>query len=83
MKYSDKAKCPLVATPGPVGSDLFSAYNCIIHKGDTILVKTGLVVAIPKGRYGLIGGRSSIAMKGIQTHVDFLTKIIGGLFVLS
>ena len=79
LRYTDKAKCPLVATPGSVGSDLFSAYKYVISPLDTMLVKTDFVICVPAGYYGLISGRSSVALKGVQTHVGMLDSDFRGL----
>ena len=79
LRYTQKAKRPLIATPGSVGSDLFSAYKYVIPSSDTILVKTDLVVCIPSGCYGLITGRSSVALKGVQTHVGMIDSNYTGL----
>ena len=78
MRYTDKAKCPLVATAGSVGSDLFSAYKYVISPLDTMLIKTDLQINIPTGYYGLISGRSSVALVVIQTHVGLIEVTIGG-----
>ena len=72
LRSTEKAKCPLVATPGSVGSDLFSAYKYKIKHMEAGLVKTDLVICILKNHFGLIGGRSCLALKGIQTHVGKL-----------
>ena len=64
LTYTDRAKRPLLATPGSVGNDLFSAYKYINPSFDTVLIKTDLVICIPTGCYGL-SGRSSVALKGV------------------
>ena len=81
LKYTKKARRPLIATPGSVGSDLFSAYKYVFKPFETILVKTDLVISIPcyQSCYGLVTGRSSVALKGVQTHVGMIDSDYVGL----
>ena len=79
LKYTKKAGRPLIATPGSVGSDLFSAYKYVIKPFETILVKTDLVISIPQSCYGLVTGKSSVALKGVQTHVGMIDSDYVGL----
>ena len=79
LRYTDKAKRPLVATPGSMGNDLFSTYKYIIPPFHTVLIKTDLVICVPAGYYGLISGRSSVALKGVQTLVGMLDSDYRGL----
>ena len=43
------------------------------------MIKTDLVICVPAGYYGLISGRSSVALKGDQTHVGMLYSDYRGL----
>ena len=79
LRYTQKVKRPFIATPGSVGSDLFSAYKYVIPSFDIILVKTDLVVCKPSGCYGLITGRSSVILKGVQIHVGMIDSDYTGL----
>ena len=63
---------PLHLTSGVAGSDLFSTLNKTINKGQTVAVEFDLNIKIPKGYLGLTTGRSSVALKGIMTHVGIV-----------
>ena len=69
MKASEEAKTPLHLTSGSVGSDLFSTKKISIYPRETNAVHVELNMKIPRGFCGMVTGRSSIALKGIQTHV--------------
>ena len=69
MKYGDKAKCPLIATPGSAGSDLFSTKNYKVPQMATFLVEADLCFSLPKNTFGLLSGRSGLALLGVHTHV--------------
>ena len=77
LTYTDRTKRPLLATPGSCGNYLFLAYKYVIPSFDSVLIKTDLV--IPTDCYGLISGRSSVALKGVQTHVGMLDSDYRGL----
>ena len=68
-----------LSSNGSVGSDLFSAYNYSVHYGQTIKIKTDLGIHVPNGCYGLITGRSSLTLKGIQTHAGMLDSNFRGV----
>ena len=68
IKASDKAQEPLHLTSGPVESDLFSAKKYTLYLDQSMLVDVDLHMQIPKGHCGLVSGRSSLVLKGIQTH---------------
>ena len=69
IKSAPNAMQPLHLTSGATGSDLFSTVDKIINRGETFGVDFSLNFKIPQGYFGLISGRSSIALKGIMTHV--------------
>ena len=72
MKCGEEAKTPLHLMSGSVGSDLFSTKKIFIHPGETKPVFTDLIMKIPQGFCGLVTGRSSVALKGVQTHVGII-----------
>lgn len=53
---------------GDAGYDLYATDDYIINPGDTVMIKTGLHVAIPKGYVGLICERSSMGKRGIAVR---------------
>ena len=48
-KLCEDAVIPAYAHDGDAGMDLYSVEDVIIEPGQTVLVKTGLKMAIPKG----------------------------------
>ena len=74
IKSAPNAMQPLHLTSGSAGSDLFSIVDKIINRGETFGIDFGLNFKIPKGYFGLISGRSSIALKGIMTHVGIIDE---------
>ena len=57
------AKAPKVATAGSAGADISSAFDVTIKPGETKLIHTGLVMAIPYGHVGLMFPRSGLSLK--------------------
>ena len=59
----DGAKLPTYATDGSAAMDIYSPEEYTINPGETVLVKTGLKVNIPKGYALLIQPRSGKSLK--------------------
>ena len=59
-------------TTGSVGIDLFSTKNYSLSPIRPTLVNCGLSVNIPEGYFGLISGRSSLALKGVTAPVGII-----------
>ena len=78
-KAAPSAMQPHHLTSGAAGSDLFSTLNKTINKGQTVAVDFDLNIKIPKGYLGLITGRSSVAVKGIMTHVGIVDSDLFGI----
>ena len=62
------AKCktphiPRRKTDGAAGHDLYSIVDAIVPAGGSVIVDTGLAIALPEGHYGKIEGRSSLGIK--------------------
>ena len=62
------AKCapehlPVRKTAGAAGYDLYSVSAAVVPAGGSAMINTGLSVALPKGHYGKIEGRSSLGIK--------------------
>jgi dUTP pyrophosphatase len=59
-----EAKLPTKAHPEDAAYDLYSPLDFTLSKGQTITVNLGVHFSIPKGWYGQIAGRSSLAKAG-------------------
>lgn len=57
------AKLPSYAHEGDAGLDLCASKAMTIPPGETVMVPTGIRVAIPEGQVGLIWDRSGLATK--------------------
>ena len=65
---SPKGKLPIKGTNLAAGYDLSSAQQIIIPANGRALVQTDISISVPKGTYGRIAPRSSLAVKhGITT----------------
>lgn len=64
-KLHPDAKTPTRAHESDAGNDLYALEDFTIYAGETLLVKTGIAVALPEHAYGQISGRSSLAKNGI------------------
>ena len=60
-----RAKLPTYGSPDAAGADLYALTDgpVAIVPGQTVLIHTGLALAIPKGYVGLIFARSGLATK--------------------
>lgn len=54
---------PRYAHPGDAGVDLYAAEDQVVHPNSTVIVKTGLHLAIPEGYELQIRSRSGLALK--------------------
>ena len=79
IKATSNAMKPLHLTSGSAGSDLFSTSKKTIHRGETVAISFDLIKRIPKGYFGLISGRSSIALKVVMTHVGIIDNDFYGV----
>ena len=70
------------ATVGSAAHDLFSAYKQTLDPFKTELIKTDLQMEIPNDYYGLVSGRSGLALKGISAHVGTIDSNFGGVICL-
>ena len=71
-KESDFVSEPIYKTKGSVGSDLFSVSKHTLLPMKATMISCGLSIKIPSGYFGLVSGRSSMALKGIFTHVGII-----------
>ena len=68
----DSAKNPTKGHVNDAGWDLYSFETVSIPTGATVLVSTGIAMAIPKGYVGLIWDRSSMGVKGVHRHAGVI-----------
>tara|TARA_R100000005_G_scaffold96727_1_gene86843 strand:- start:1170 stop:1601 length:432 start_codon:yes stop_codon:yes gene_type:complete len=68
----ESAKYPSKGHINDAGWDLYSSETVSIPAGATVLVSTGVAMAIPKGYAGLIWDRSSMGVKGIHRHAGVI-----------
>lgn len=64
-KLNEKAKLPKKHNINDAAYDLHSIEDKTLAAGSTAIIHTGISMEIPKGYYGQIQSRSSIASKGI------------------
>lgn len=62
---NDKAIVPTYGTDLAAGADLYANIEekLIIHPHETVFVKTGIAISIPKGLVGLVFARSGLSCK--------------------
>lgn len=65
QKLRPDAKTPVYGSQDAAGADLYacSPEEMLIQAGKTVMVPTGIAVAIPKGHVGLVFARSSLGTK--------------------
>ena len=68
----DSAKSPTKGNIDDAGWDLYAFETISIPSGATVLVSTGVSMAIPKGYVGLIWDRSSMGVKGVHRHAGVI-----------
>jgi dUTP pyrophosphatase len=62
-KLSEHASAPTKGSKFAAGYDLISAYEYVIPKRGSSLVKTDIQIQLPAGTYGRIAARSGLALK--------------------
>lgn len=62
-KVAPDAKLPTYAHDGDAGMDVYANEDYVINPGETVLVKTGIKVAIPKGYELQVRPRSGLSAK--------------------
>lgn len=65
MRLNERAKVPSYGSAAAAGADLYtdSEVPVTVAPGETVMVHTGIAVAIPEGHVGLIFARSGLATK--------------------
>lgn len=69
-KLSKNAKVPSYESKGASGADIYASKSCVIEPNETKLVKTGIVVEIPRGYEIQIRPRSGLALKNNVTVLN-------------
>ena len=64
-RLNDRAKVPSYGTASAAGADLYtdSPIPLTVAPGETVMVHTGIAVAVPEGCVGLVFARSGLATK--------------------
>ena len=62
-KLNENATVPTYGSAAAAGADLYSCEALTVRSGETVLVHTGIAMAIPDGYVGLIYARSGLATK--------------------
>ena len=62
-KLCENATVPTYGSKCAAGADLYSCEAVTVRTGETVLVHTGIAMAIPEGYVGLIYARSGLATK--------------------
>ena len=65
-RLTETSTTPTKANSSDAGFDLYSDEDVIIKAGESVLVSTGVAMAIPENHAGLIWDRSSMGVKGIH-----------------
>ena len=68
----ESAKAPTKGHLDDAGWDLYAFETISIPAGATVLVSTGIAIAIPKGYVALIWDRSSMGVKGLHRHAGVI-----------
>lgn len=66
FKLSSEAKVPTRNTSTDVGLDLYALEDTLLYPSSTTLVKTGVAMQVASGYIGMIGDRSSMALRGLR-----------------
>ena len=62
-KLNENATVPTYGSVSAAGADLYACEAVTVASGETVLVHTGIAMAIPEGYVGLIFARSGLATK--------------------
>ena len=62
-KLHEDAVIPTYGTEGAAGFDFYSVDDFVVDPGKTVIVKTGLAVAVPVGYYLAVVPRSGVSAK--------------------
>ena len=77
-KLSSTAIVPTKSRKSNAGYDLYADENFTLRPEETILISTGIALAIPDGYAGLIWDRSGLGSKGIHRHAGVVDSSYRG-----
>ena len=77
-KLSPTAIVPTKSRKSDAGYDLYADENFTLRPEETILISTGIALAIPDGYAGLIWDRSGLGSKGIHRHAGVVDSSYRG-----
>ena len=60
------AEAPVRGSDHAAGYDLVTCRDFVVEPGESVLVPTGIALQIPRGHYGRIAARSSLAVRGVD-----------------
>ena len=60
------AEAPVRGSDHAAGYDLTTCRDFVVEPGESVLVPTGVALQIPRGHYGRIAARSSLAVRGVD-----------------
>eukprot|EP00435_Cladocopium_sp_Y103_P053680 s781_g17.t1 len=75
---SESAVLPTRGTTGSAGLDLSASEDYRIGSGEYLLVKTGIAVELPRGTYGRLASRSSMACMGVEVSAGVIDRDFRG-----
>ena len=78
-RYSENAIVSITATAGSSGYEFYSAVNKRFIPFKPELVKTDVMLEIPKGFYAKVVERSGLAFSGLSTHAGTVDSDFRGV----
>eukprot|EP00435_Cladocopium_sp_Y103_P035264 s2015_g9.t1 len=75
---NEHAVLPTRGTTGSAGLDLSACENYKVGDGDYLLIKTGIAVELPRGTYGRLASRSSMASMGVEVSAGVIDRDFRG-----
>lgn len=72
VRLDKNATLPTRANPDDAGLDLYALENTTCRSGETVIVRTGVAVGVPKGHVGLVRDRSSMAVNGFKVNAGVI-----------
>ena len=77
-KLTDTAIPFKYSREGDACMDMYADSDAIIYPHETVIIKTGIAVEIPKGFEGVVRGRSGLASQGISVHIGTIDETYRG-----
>lgn len=78
LVYPD-AKIPTRTHTNDAGYDLYAYNGIVISPHETVLIETGICIAVPNGTYGRIAPRSGLSTKGILVNAGVVDEGFRGM----